>query len=154
MNGILQWKVPSCQRVPAYKQSLLFMRIVVIENLELTINYSKKVHLRMTCVVLMNTAYFPGLVPKLIKSLKKNLSPTSPTLTCPAVFKKCTFKTMTLWKDESLWGIRSPAKNSHLKRLLFEFLRSSGGNQSYQSLQGGDWWRDDKGKKKKSYNHW
>ena len=68
------------------------MRVVVAGKSGKTM----KMSIRMMCVVLMNTAYFSGSVPKLIKSLKKKF-PQPPSVS-RNIEKSALFKTMTCEK--------------------------------------------------------
>lgn len=69
--------VPSCLREPVYKQSWLFMRIVVTRKSGINQKRAKqfKRSIQMTCVVLLNTAFFffQGYFPSSFK-VWKNMS--------------------------------------------------------------------------------
>lgn len=123
MNGILQWKqeIPSCLQVPVYKQSLLFMQIVVARkswiNYKREKNNSKRPFKWLVCGAYEHSLFF-RVSPK-ADSKSEKMCPFPP---CLAISKKCTFKSMTC-EDESLWGIKSPAKTSHLKGFCLNLMQ-------------------------------
>lgn len=118
-------KVPSCVRVPGYKQSRLFMQKVVARKSGVNQKRKKrfkKVQSTDLCGV-HEHSLFSGLVQNPNNSMKQNKTKKEELPPCHAILKKCTLKIMTFKKMSHSEGQKSSQNKPLKKAFVYIFMQ-------------------------------